>query len=219
MTISLEKDKTLYAGMSDRRIRDIVKDVPAGSSYFDHKNKTTVHKINEGDFCVLSGSEHIIMTTLGSCISVCIYDPVVRVGGMNHFLLPKDEGQGRQNSFPMRYGNNAMEILINEILKRGGQKSRLRLKAFGAGNVLDIKANIGEQNQEFLKKYIMDEGLELESTDLGGNLPRRVLFFPSSGKALVKKLRRVSDHVIGQREEEIRQKIEQRNMVGDVELF
>lgn len=219
MIVSLQKDRTMRPGAVERRKRDIVRDVPAGSSYFDHKYKTTVHKINEGDFCVLSRSEHIIMTTLGSCISVCIYDPAVRVGGMNHFLLPRDRGDHSQNSISMRYGNNAMEILINEILKRGGKKSRLKLKAFGAGNVLKMKANIGEKNQAFLRKYIMDEGLDLECTDLGGNLPRRVLFFPATGRALVKQLKRASDHVIGQKEEEIRQKIEQRKIAGDIELF
>ncbi len=210
------KDKATF---SDRRKRDVIADIPAGSNYYDHKFDTMIHKINEGGFCVLSRSEHIIMTTLGSCISVCMFDPVVRVGGMNHFLLPEERNADRKDSFSMRYGNNAMEILLNEILKRGGMKARLVLKAFGAGNVLSINADIGAKNQSFLKQYIADEGMTLEICDLGGDFPRRVAFYPSTGKALVKLLRRAGDRKIGNQEEKYRRKIEKQHSSGDIELF
>ena len=203
----------------ERRKQDLMADIPAGSTYYDHKFDTTVHKINEGGFCVLSRSEHVIMTTLGSCISVCMFDPVIKVGGMNHFLLPEERHSERKNNFCMRYGNNAMEKLLNEILKRGGQKDRIMLKAFGAGNVLSINANIGEKNQDFLKKYISDEGMRLETCDLGGDLPRRVAFFPATGKAFVKLLRRAGDCNIGRQEEVYRRKVETQQASGDIELF
>lgn len=203
----------------ERRTRNILDDIPAGSNYFDHKLDTTVHKINEGGVCVLSRSEHVIMTTLGSCISVCMFDPIIKVGGMNHFLLPEEKNTERKDNFSMRYGNNAMEILLNEILKRGGQRSRIVLKAFGAGNVLSIKAEIGAKNQEFLKKYIADEDMALETCDLGGDYPRRVAFFPSTGKAFVKLLRRSSDRKIGQQEENFRKRIETQDLSGNIELF
>ncbi|PCI44479.1 MAG: chemotaxis protein CheD [Alphaproteobacteria bacterium] len=203
----------------ERRRRDVIADIPAGSSYYDHTFDTTVHKINEGGFCVLSRSEHVIMTTLGSCIAVCMFDPVIKVGGMNHFLLPEDHNADCKDSFSMRYGNNAMEILLNEILKRGGMKLRLVIKAFGAGNVLSIKAAIGAKNQRFLKHYIADEGLKLETCDLGGNFPRRVAFYPSSGKAYVRLLRRAGDRMIGSQEEKYRRRIEKQHISGDIELF
>lgn len=203
----------------ERRRRDVIADIPAGSNYYDHKFDTMVHKINEGGFCVLSRSEHVIMTTLGSCISVCMFDPVIRVGGMNHFLLPEERNAERKDSFSMRYGNNAMETLLNEILKRGGQKARLVLKAFGAGNVLSINADIGAKNQSFLKKYISDEGMTLKTCDLGGDFPRRVAFFPATGKAYVKLLRRAGDRMIGTQEDKYRKKIEKQHAFGDIELF
>ncbi|PCI32056.1 MAG: chemotaxis protein CheD [Alphaproteobacteria bacterium] len=214
---TVRKKKT--PGFVERRGRDALADIPAGSTYYDHKFDTMVHKINEGGFCVLSRSEHVILTTLGSCISVCMFDPVIKVGGMNHFLLPEERHSERKNNFCMRYGNNAMEILLNEILKRGGQKDRIVLKAFGAGNVLSINANIGEKNQNFLKKYITDESMKLETCDLGGDLPRRVAFFPGTGKAFVKLLRRAGDRNIGRQEEKYRHKIESQHASGDIELF
>lgn len=203
----------------ERRKGNDFADIPAGSNYYDHKFGKIVHKINEGGFCVLSRSDHIIMTTLGSCISVCMVDPVIRVGGMNHFLLPEGRDIEKRNSFCLRYGNNAMERLLNEILKRGGQKSRLVLKAFGAGNVLSINASIGAKNRIFLKHYIADEGMKLETCDLGGDFPRQVAFYPSTGKVLVRLLRRADDLEIGRKEEKFRRKIEKQHISGAIELF
>ncbi|MBL4894689.1 MAG: hypothetical protein JKY59_07470 [Emcibacter sp.] len=208
-----------YANSAERRQRNNLADIPAGTSYYDVKFGTMVHKINEGGFCVLSRTDHLIMTTLGSCISVCMFDPVLKVGGMNHFLLPQEHGNDPVNSFNLRYGNNAMETLLNEILKRGGQKSRLVLKAFGAGNVLNISANIGAKNQAFLTQYIADEGMTLDICDLGGKLPRGVIFYPATGKAFVKLLHRSSDGKIGRQEEKFRQKIEKQHVSGAIELF
>ncbi len=218
MTIAFAKTKKILP-LVDRRKSNDLDDIPAGSNYFDHKLDTMVHKINEGGVCVLSRSEHVIMTTLGSCISVCMFDPIIKVGGMNHFLLPEERNAERKDSFSMRYGNNAMEILLNEILKRGGQRARIVLKAFGAGNVLSINAEIGAKNQAFLKKYIADEDMTLETCDLGGDYPRRVAFFPSTGKAFVKLLRRSSDRNISKQEEKFRKQIEKQEPFGNIELF
>ncbi|NOZ67030.1 MAG: chemoreceptor glutamine deamidase CheD [Alphaproteobacteria bacterium] len=204
---------------TERRSRDVFDDIPAGSCYFDQKLGRTIHKINEGGFCVLSRSDHVIMTTLGSCIAVCMYDPVMQVGGMNHFLLPEEKNNADKNTYNMRYGNHAMEVLLNEILKRGGQKERLVLKAFGGGNVLSLTANIGSHNQQFLKQYIADEGLVLDMCDLGGDFPRRLAFYPSSGNAYVKILRRVSDLDIHSREETYRQKAVQESHNSQIDLF
>jgi len=202
---------------ADRRQGEILTDIPGGTNYYDSHYNTMIHKINEGGFCVLSRSKHIIMTTLGSCISVCMYDPQVRVGGMNHFLLPECRGVG--DSLSMRYGINAMETLFNEIIKRGGKKSRLVVKAFGAGKVVNITNDIGARNQLFLKQYVADEGLTLATQDLGGTLPRGVLFYPSTGKVFVKHLRRASDVKIGRQEEQFRKKISKEFIASDIKLF
>ncbi len=214
-----KKSRDIRTGMAERRRPNPADDIGVRSKYFDHHFKTTVHKIHEGDFCVLSKTDHVIMTTLGSCISVCMTDPVVKVGGRNHFLLFSDRSENGTNGYSMRYGNNAMETLFNEILKRGGIKERLIIKAFGAGNVLNINANIGAKNEAFLKKYIQDEEMKLDTCDLGGNMPRRVAFFPSTGKVFVKHLQRAGDRMIAKEEEHFRKKIEQQPVSGDIELF
>ncbi len=203
----------------DRRQNEALIDIPAGTNYYDSHYDTMVHKINEGGFCVLSRSSHIIMTTLGSCISVCMHDPEARVGGMNHFLLPECRGAGSGNNLSMRYGINAMETLFNEIIKRGGKKSRLVVKAFGAGKVINITNDIGARNQLFLKQYIADEGLKLATQDLGGNFPRGVIFYPSTGKAFVRILRRASDVRIGEQEERFRKQISDEFSASDIKLF
>ncbi|MGH7767165.1 MAG: chemotaxis protein CheD, partial [Candidatus Binatia bacterium] len=79
----------------------------------------------------------VVRTVLGSCVSACLFDPLTNVGGMNHFMLPDGEPDGDQ---PTRYGINAMEVLINEIMKLGGERRRLRAKVFGAGHVLNIES-------------------------------------------------------------------------------
>jgi len=203
----------------DRRRHEALSDIPAGTNYYDSHYDTMIHKINEGGFCVLSRSSHIIMTTLGSCISVCMHDPQTRVGGMNHFLLPEFRAGGSGNNLSMRYGINAMETLFNEVIKRGGKKSRLVVKAFGAGKVINISSDIGARNQLFLKQYIADEGLKLAREDLGGNFPRSVIFYPSSGKAFVRILRRASDVRIGEQEERFRKKISDEFSASDIKLF
>lgn len=202
-----------------RRDEDVYFDVSVGSTYFDSNFKTTTHKVNQGEHCVLSKSHHMICTILGSCIAVCICDPVVQVGGMNHFLLPRNKSQDEDSLFSMRYGNNAMEVLINDILKRGGLKERLEIKAFGAGNVLDMKASIGEKNQRFLKDFLHIEGLKLMASDLGGNNPRRVNYFPSTGKAFVFQLNRTGDSRIIKEEAAYKRNVESRSVDGEIELF
>jgi len=209
------KDRRQYS----RREEDVYFDISAGSTYFDNKFKTTAHKVNQGEHCVLSKSQHMICTILGSCIAVCICDPVVQVGGMNHFLLPKNNNQEDNSLVSMRYGNNAMEVLINDILKRGGDRRRLEVKAFGAGNVMDINTDIGGKNQRFLKEYMAREGLKLVASDLGGDRPRRVNYFPATGKAFVFQMNRTGDRRIVSEEAAYKKKVESRAVDGEIELF
>ena len=130
-------------------------------------------------------------TVLGSCIACCIRDPIADIGGMNHFLLPGDI----QSSDPTsQYGIFAMEFMINEILNMGGVKKRLEVKVFGGANVLESATkDIGKGNIEFIRGYLADEKLPIVSEDVGGFVPRKVCYFPHSGKVMMKRLESEKD--------------------------
>ena len=128
----------------------------------------------------------LIMTTLGSCIAACLWDRHARIGGMNHFMLP-DSGGSQDGG---RYGSYAMELLINELLKRGASRSTLEAKVFGGGQVISGMnvLNVGQRNTEFVLNYLKTEHIPVVSKDVLDVFPRKVCFFPASGKAMVKRL-------------------------------
>jgi chemotaxis receptor (MCP) glutamine deamidase CheD len=137
----------------------------------------------------------VVRTVLGSCVSACLFDPLTNVGGMNHFMLPEGEQDGDQ---PTRYGINAMEVLINEIMKKGGERRRLRAKVFGAGHVLNIQSvglAVPMRNALFVKEFLATEKIPILSQRLGGVNPLQVHFFTHAGKALIR--------ILGGRDEEI----------------
>ena len=158
---------------------------------WDRKRNKVVARVDPGEFYITTQDEYVF-TRLGSCVAACIWDPMMGIGGLNHFLLPErelNEDWHELMSFSCRYGNFAMEQLINGILTLGGQKKRLRAKIFGGaqmskGTVL----NVGKSNIEFVKSYLHMEEIEVEIEDLGGPWPRKVLFHPNSGKVLLKRL-------------------------------
>ena len=165
----------------------------------------------------------MIVTVLGSCISVCLRDSVTKVGGMNHFLLPgSDENDaGTMMSESSRYGTYAMEILINELMKLGASKGRLEAKVFGGGNVMKglTLGNVGERNADFVMQYLQMEGIPVLAEDLLGPYPRKVYFFTDSGDVKVRKLKSIHNTTILDRESEYRLKIKQHPQSGDVDLF
>nr|WP_301273240.1 chemotaxis protein CheD [Acetobacter okinawensis] len=118
---------------------------------------------------------------LGSCISVCMFDPIARVGGINHFLLP--DGGVSHSGTAMRFGVNSMEMLVNGLLKAGGQRSRLACKVFGGAAVVPSLGRIGQENIRFVTHYLVDEGIRCVSQSLGGTLARRIRFWPTTGRA------------------------------------
>ncbi|KXF80119.1 chemotaxis protein CheD [Enterovibrio coralii] len=170
--------------------------IGAGARRFFHPGKQMMMvKIQPGEVYVTSERE-LISTGLGSCISACVWDPFIELGGMNHFMLPFgdaddiegwDPTQWRSNA--ARYGNYAMELLINTMIQQGAIKSRLRVKLFGGGMVMGKQAAIGQKNIQFIRNYVESEGLTLVGEDLGTEFPRKVVFDPITGKAWVKKLR------------------------------
>lgn len=177
-----------------------------------------------GEYYVTACNE-AVYTTLGSCISACIRDRVTGVGGMNHFMLPasaaasKDGWKASGVSDATRYGNYAMEHLINEILKNGGKRQNLEVKLFGGGRIMANMTDVGLRNIEFAHDYLETERLRVISEDTGDIFPRMVVYFPTSGKAQVKRLRSLHTNTIADQEVKYLETIEAKPVSGDVELF
>ena len=158
--------------------------------------------------------------------AICI--DINKIGGMNHILLPggKEEKQTKGDpGYSARFGINAMEELINGMLKLGALKSRFEAKIFGGGNVIKSSALIGTKNVKFVREFLAAEKIPIKSEDVGDDIARRLHFFPETGKAMVRKLQRKEDLVIVEREQEYEQKIvekvvvEQEQELPNVELF
>ncbi|MDT8992922.1 chemoreceptor glutamine deamidase CheD [Curvibacter sp. APW13] len=158
---------------------------PGEASFFyaDHHFQYDAVKVLPGEYYV-SNEDLVVMTVLGSCIAACIWDGKARTGGMNHFMLPEGEdGSGR-------YGSYAMELLINEMLKLGARRETMQAKVFGGGQVMAgfTTMNVGERNTKFVLDYLATERIPVVSQDVLDIHPRKVCFFPVTGKALVKRL-------------------------------
>lgn len=139
----------------------------------------TVLYVVQGEYRISSDPQTVLSTVLGSCVAVCLYDPVARKGGMNHFLLPF--GQATEHDRPIRYGLFAMEKLINELIKAGCAKHQLEAKIFGGARITPALTDIGAKNAVFAKTFLGDEGITCRSESVGGTLARRVIFRPTTG--------------------------------------
>lgn len=191
--------------------------------YWDKRMNLAAAKILPGEFYVSAEGE-MISTVLGSCVSACIRDKAIGVGGMNHFMLPAqgegvDQWNSSEVSASMRYGNWAMEYLINEIIKQGGNKRNFEVKLFGGGQVLKNMTDIGRRNIDFVHAFLFREGLKVEVEDLGDYYPRKVLYFPDTGAVKMKKLRKVHNDTVERREREYIKTIDEKPADGGVELF
>lgn len=184
--------------------------------YYDAKAEETVIKIFSGGYYVTDQPGEVIITILGSCVAACVRDPIKKIGGMNHFLLPSSDGHDGQS---MRFGSYAMELLINELMKRGADRNRLEVKVFGGGRVVPGLSDVGDRNIQFVKQFLTDEGLKIVSHDLGGDYPRRIHYYPETGRVLMRKLRRQEDLEIADREKTYMRKLNTSTPKDDVELF
>ncbi|MFA7393379.1 MAG: chemoreceptor glutamine deamidase CheD [Pigmentiphaga sp.] len=150
----------------------------------------------------------VLSTVLGSCVAACIRDPQAGVGGMNHFMLPGGDDTERPASASMRYGAFAMEVLINELLKAGARRERLEAKVFGGGAVLEQmrQLNIGERNADFALQYLRTEQIPVLAQDLRGDYPRRIHYYPRSGRVLMRRMQaqRKAGQELARRELELR---------------
>lgn len=192
--------------------------------YWDKQMQVPAAKILPGEFYVSRHGE-MIVTVLGSCISACIRDVQLGVGGMNHFMLPQKGAHSTDNwgeaaNSALRYGNWAMEYLINEILKLGGTRRNLEIKVFGGANVLTNMTDIGERNIDFIRKYVYQENFEIKAQDVGDIYPRKVLYFPDTGAVKIRKLRETANNTLLQREKQYSNTLNTKpDESGDVELF
>lgn len=190
---------------------------PGEASFFfyDAHFKNAAVKILPGEYFV-DNEDILVMTTLGSCIAACLWDRQAQVGGMNHFMLP--EGAGDSG----RYGSFAMELLINELMKRGASKSRMEAKIFGGGAVIAgmNTINVGERNTNFVLDYLKTERIPVVSKDVMDIYPRKVCFLPHSGKAMVKRLAPTNTDALVQQDRAAAQKAQPVvSSGGSVDLF
>jgi chemotaxis protein CheD len=192
--------------------------------YWDREHHGFAAKLLPGEYYVTTAGERIA-TVLGSCVSACVRDRRLGIGGMNHFMLPLDASKGTSAwgavaSAATRYGNVAMERLINDILKLGGRRESLEVKLVGGGKVLDgMDIDIGARNIEFVRKYMADEGFGVAGEDLGGLFPRKVHYAPDSGKLRVKKLMTVRNDTLFERERHYLEVLDNEPVGSEIELF
>jgi chemotaxis protein CheD len=171
--------------------------------YFDRELEISAVKLLPGEYYITA--ENMVLTTvLGSCVSACVRDSTSGIGGMNHFMLPDADPGSRKTAAALRYGAYAMEVLLNELFKAGARRERLEAKVFGGGAVLANMSmlNIGDRNADFVLRYLQMEQIRIAAQDLRGQLPRRINYFPGTGKVTVKKLKRQDDTLMVQREEQ-----------------
>jgi chemotaxis protein CheD len=146
-------------------------------------NRTVSRRhVIEGQFHVTDDPNLVLATVLGSCVAACLRDPVARIGGMNHFLLPGN-GDRVQSGDAERYGVHLMELLVNGLMSQGAQRGRLEAKLFGGANTIFKSSDVGAMNANFAEHFLKNEGIAIVGGSLGGKSGRRVEYWPVSGRA------------------------------------
>jgi chemotaxis protein CheD len=191
---------------------------------WDRHNDRWAARILPGEYFV-TRSDEIITTVLGSCISACARDPALRIGGMNHFMLPEDITHGSSTwlepkaGMSTRYGAFAMESLINDLMKLGARRERLEVKLTGGGRILASMTDVGERNIQFARNWLSLEGLKITGEDVGDSYPRRIHYFPASGRVLMFRLPSLDHGDVVCREKQYLSNLQQTPAGNDVELF
>lgn len=190
--------------------------------FWDPAQACMTAKLLPGEFYV-SAQDEMISTVLGSCVSACIRDRRLCIGGMNHFMLPEPVGERDGWSATVgraaRYGNDAMEQLINAIFKLGGRREDLEVKIFGGGRVLAQMTDIGRRNIAFVRRYLDAEKLTLSAEDVGDVHPRQVQFFPRSGRVRTRLLHGLQQSRLVDSEQHYLKRLANDPIKGEVELF
>jgi chemotaxis protein CheD len=188
-----------------------------------YRNSTgaLIAKLLPGDYYVTREDE-VLDTVLGSCVSACIRNPRLRVGGMNHFMLPRPSGTGNDTwesvaGRATRYGTASMEQLINQILSVGGTRGDLEVKIFGGGKVLSSLSDVGSHNVIFVREFLRQEGLRVSSEDVGDVYPRHVQYFPLTGRVRVRHLN--SRQEVAREEQQYLNGLDKAPVAGEIDLF
>ena len=186
--------------------------------YFDHHFQFNAVKVLPGEYFV-TGENIVICTVLGSCIAACLWDRTLNIGGMNHFMLP----EGDSTDVSGRYGSYAMEVLINEMIKLGAHRETMQAKIFGGGQVMAnfTTMNVGERNTDFVTQYLQTERIPIVSEDVLDIYPRKVVYFPATGKAMVKRLAHAHPEALVEQERSrgSAAQLAKTNAGGSVDLF
>ncbi|GAO35160.1 chemotaxis protein CheD [Sulfuricella sp. T08] len=189
--------------------------------YYDSHFNMEAAKIMPGEYYATT-RDMLVVTVLGSCVSACLRDKTSGIGGMNHFMLPHSDNDPQNPiSVSARYGTYAMEMLINHLIKLGAKRNNFEAKVFGGGNVLRgfTVANVGARNADFVLDFLHTEKIKIVAEDLLDIYPRKVYYFPKTGRALIKKLKGVHNNTIVEREKDYESRLGYAKMEGDVELF
>lgn len=186
----------------------------------DERFQHEIAVIMPGEYFV-SQNPMVVYTVLGSCISVCVHDPILNIGGMNHFMLPTPNGNSKNDSWgkSARYGSYAMELLINEIMKRGGNRNRLVVKVFGGARIYEGTSDVGANNSSWVMDYLNREGLVPVKADIGDIYPRKIYYFTESGRVLLKRIEKIKNRTIFEREERYQKALHKQRLEGEVTLF
>ncbi|WP_417581381.1 chemoreceptor glutamine deamidase CheD [Nitrincola sp.] len=193
---------------------------PVPDIYFDPYFELDAVKILPGEYYV-TGRDMILVTVLGSCVCACIRDPLTGISGMCHFMLPEQHRDDSLINRAMCYGNHAMETLINQLIENGAQREQLQAKVFGACNAIASPGGhkMGEHNSQFVVSYLEKERITVLARDLLDVYPRKVYFFTRTGLVRVKKLKKLNNTTILDREADYYNRLMEADMSDDVELF
>jgi chemotaxis protein CheD len=188
--------------------------------YFDARFEATIITVAPGEHEITAAKDEIVATVLGSCISVCMRDPQAGVGGLNHFLLPKNNGGSDANAGE-RYGDTAMEVLINGLLKRGARRGNLEAKVFGGARVLSgaTMLAIGDGNIAFVEEFLKVENIPVVSKDVGGTRSRRIHYQPATGRAWVQHVQSTARDSGHEQEIAYLNRLKTQPVAGEVEIW
>lgn len=202
-------------------MNSVIEEQLATNLYYDRTFDCEAAKILPGEY-YFTRKPMMIVTVLGSCVAACVRDRVSGIGGMNHFMLPDGSGDASNpTSASMRYGAYAMEVLINELLKAGARRDNLEAKVFGGGNVLRgfTAINVGERNAQFVRDFLRAEKIHIVAEDLNDVHPRKVYYFPATGRVLVKKLKQLNNYTLVRREQDYASRLKTSAVGGEIDLF
>lgn len=185
--------------------------------YHDSRLGLRVCTIVVGE-CLVSGDPDVVIaTTLGSCVSVCLFDPIAAIGGMNHFLLAESAHDRLSDS--ARYGAAAMELLINKVMRVTHRRDRLRAKVFGGGKVIQGATDVGARNVEFVMEYLAEEGIPTVGWDVGGSQARGIRFYPTTGRSQRRLLGEENTRNVVRSEASFAETLRTKPVEGEIELF